>query len=105
MIYLADDFRCHIDNDGGGAYTPWEDATGFFAGKCCAFVEGYRVVPQGASWTRPDGTVFEGLMIVPAVDIEILLAAQSGYEELLPRIEALTAAQDALLGTEVNGDA
>lgn len=76
IVYLDSDFRCHL-TDGSGM-RPVE--TDFFNGKCAAFVEGYRFVPAGESWTRSDGAVFQGEMIAPAEDYEALAKAQQQYE-------------------------
>jgi len=94
LVYLDGDYRCHIENE-DGSYYKWEDTDGFFSNKCRAFIEGYRVVPEGETWTREDGTVFTGEMISPAVDIAPLLAVQAVYEELRPRVEELTAVIEA----------
>lgn len=74
--YLDGDFRVHVQQNEAGTLTPWVDSTGFFGGKCDAFIEGYRVVPMGATWVRPDGCEFRGEMITPAVNPIGLLAAQ-----------------------------
>jgi hypothetical protein len=85
IVYLDNDFRCHIVNDG----TMIEYETEFFDGKCDEFIEGYRVVPEGMSWTREDGEVFTGEMISPAVDYIELAMAQAEYEhELLVEYKA-----------------
>jgi hypothetical protein len=75
-IYLDSDFRCHLADN--GSMRPVE--TDFFDGKCAAFVEGYRLVPEGESWTRADGAVFRGYMIAPAEDYSRLAKAQQQYE-------------------------
>ena len=75
-IYLDSDFRCHLTNDG----TMREIETTAFDSKCVAFIEGYRFVPAGESWTRSDGAVFNGLMISPAEDYSRLEKAQRQYE-------------------------
>ena len=75
-IYLDADFLCHVDNAEG--LIPVE--TDVFDGKCRAYIEGYRYVPEGRTWTRSDGAVFEGLMISPAVDSTALEKAQAQYE-------------------------
>ena len=110
-IYLDADYVSHVGDDGGGAYTPWEDTDGFFAGKCKTFIEGFRVVPEGATWAREDGEVFAGQMIAPAVDVILLLATQWAYDEMRPELERLErrnreleAVQDALFGMEANED-
>lgn len=77
-VYLDTDFKCHVTND--GTMTAYE--TSFFDGKCDAFIEGYRIVPTGASWTRPDGVAFHGEMIAPWKDYRILEAYQEQYEAM-----------------------
>ena len=76
-IYLDSEFRCHITDD--GAMIAVE--TDFFDGKCDAFVEGYRYIPSGESWTRSDGAHFHGEMIAPWKDYSELDAAQRKYEK------------------------
>ena len=76
IVYIDNDFRCHLTND--GSMRPVE--TDFFDGKCAAFIEGYRFVPSGESWTRDDGAVFAGQMITPAEDYHALAKAQAQYE-------------------------
>ena len=63
-IYIDSDFKCHVTDDG----TMTAVATEFFDGKCDTFIEGYRFVPPGESWTRADGKVFHGEMITPWKD-------------------------------------
>ena len=76
-IYLDSDYRCHLTND--GSRRPVEiDA---FDGKCAAYIEGYRFIPTGENWTRPDGAVFAGEMIAPAEDYARLEKAQRQYEQ------------------------
>lgn len=79
-VYIDSDYRCHASNPDGSC-TAVE--TAFFDGKCDTFVEGYRFVPSGESWTRPDGTVFHGEMIAPWRDYTGLDAAQREYERQL----------------------
>lgn len=76
-IYLDDDFKCHPDNP-EGTYTAVE--TTAFDGKCTAYINGYRFVPSGYTWTRDDGTVFTGEMIAPWKPWDSLDAAQREYE-------------------------
>lgn len=78
-IYIDSDYKCHVTNDG----TMTAVETDFFDGKCDAFVEGYRFVPNGESWTRSDGVVFHGEMIAPWKDYTELDAAQREYERQL----------------------
>lgn len=76
MIYIDSEFKCHVTNN--GTLTAVE--TDFFDGKCDIFIEGYRFVPEGESWTRSDGVVFLGEMIAPWKDFRELDAAQREYE-------------------------
>ena len=86
-IYIDSDFKCHAENDGTMIAVESE----FFNGKCDAFVNGYRFVPAGESWTRSDGVVFIGEMIAPWKLYSELDAAQREYErqELEDMREAL----------------
>lgn len=102
-IYLDSDFKCHGD-DPDGVYTAVE--TDVLDGKCVEFIEGYRFVPVGQSWTREDGVVFSGRMLAPWKPWEELDAAQREYER--GRYEALAAeladAQAALQMLGVTAD-
>lgn len=81
MIYLDEDFMAHIDQNEDTTRMPWEDTSGFFAGKCDAFIEGYRVVPEDETWIREDGMTFTGLMIAPVVNPTILQALQAAADD------------------------
>ena len=75
-IYLDGEYRCHaLPADGLR-----EAESALFEGKCAGFVEGYRLVPAGESWTRADGTVFHGEMIAPAEDSRTLERIQTQHE-------------------------
>lgn len=78
-IYMDSDFKCRTVGDGTLAAVE----TDFFDGKCDAFVEGYRFVPEGESWTREDGAVFHGEMAAPWKPWQELDAAQRAYEREL----------------------
>ena len=94
IIYLDSDFKCHTSNDG----TMIEVETDLFDGKCSAFVEGYRFVPSGESWTRYDGVVFHGKMISPCKPYKELDSIQREYErQLLLEYEEELAELDALI--------
>ena len=79
IIYIDKDFRCHVTNDG----TMKAVETKAFDGKCDTFIEGFRFVPAGESWTREDGTVFHGEMVSPWRLYSELDAAQRQYEREL----------------------
>ena len=75
--YIDDEFKCHTTNPD---CTFREMQHPFFDGKCNAFIEGYRFIPSGETWTRSDGVVFYGEMIAPWKDYNELDAAQREYE-------------------------
>ena len=93
-IYIDSEFKCHVVNNGDMI----EIETDFFDGKCNAFIEGYRYVPVGETWTREDGVVFNGRMISPWKDYDELNSIQRQYEkDLLAKcIESLQ-----VMGVEV----
>lgn len=95
-IYIDSDFKCHASNDG----MMREVQTDFFDGKCQTFIEGYRFVPAGESWTREDGEVFTGEMVAPWKPYEELDAAQREYEH--GQLADMKAALE-LLGVTVDG--
>lgn len=98
LIYIDNDCRCHTENDG----TMQEHDVPFFDGKCKGLIEGYRYVPEGETWTRSDGVVFEGEMISPFVNGRILAAYQAQYEADLAEQEDMQTALETL-GVNVNG--
>lgn len=65
--------RCPGGRADGGRY-------GLFDGKAPEYIEGYRFVPAGESWTREDGAVFAGEMASPWKDWTELDAVQREYE-------------------------
>ena len=91
-IYIDNDFKCHVQDDG----TMREIETVFFDGKCTEYIEGYRFVPSGETWTREDGEVFVGEMICPWKDYSQLEAMQNIYERMLEQQQDMQAALDVL---------
>lgn len=97
-IYIDSEFKCHVSP----ADNMTAIETDFFDGKCDTFIEGYRFVPSGQTWTRKDGVTFEGEMIAPWKDYQFLETAQKLYEEMKAsaikedRILALEEANSAL---------
>ena len=75
-IYVDSDYKCHTSS--GVGLTAVE--TNFFDGKSPEYIEGYRFVPAGESWTREDGTVFTGEMAAPWKPWAELDEAQRTYE-------------------------
>lgn len=90
-VYIDDEFKCHTQAADG--LTAVE--TDFFDGMCAAYIEGYRFVPAGKTWTAADGTVFRGEMITPWKPWAELDAAQRAYER--ERAAALEAQNDELV--------
>lgn len=76
-IYIDSYYVCHTEN----SYGRREFDVPLFDGKCSAFINGYRYVPSGETWTRADGVEFTGEMIAPATDYSALALAQSAFEE------------------------
>ena len=76
-IYIDKDYKCHTSPADG----PTAVETDAFNGKCRQYIEGYRFVPNGGIWVRDDGEVFEGEMVAPWRDYELLAEFQAIYEE------------------------
>ena len=91
-VYIDKDFKCHTGNSGGLR----EAETEFFEGKWAAFVEGYRYIPEGETWTRSDGESFRGEMFAPWQDSRNLEYAQAAYEQAVEDVERLLDMQAAL---------
>ena len=99
-IYIDADFKCHLEND--GTFTPIE--TDAFGGKCQKYIEGYRFVPAGETWTREDGVEFQGEMISPHTDYAVLAAYQEQYEESSAELQDAEAAM-AVFGFSTQAEA
>ena len=96
-VYIDNAYKCHVTDDG----TRRAFDVPFFDGKCTEFIEGYRYVPSGETWTRADGQTFRGEMIAPCRDYsqisEIQIAVDRAqaqaqqtineYEQALSEIE------------------
>lgn len=82
IVYIDDDFKCHVSDDG----TMKAIETDLFDGKCNEFIEGFRLVPEGNSWTRSDGETFED-MSAPWKNYDELVAAQAQYERMMAETE------------------
>lgn len=93
-IYIDSDYKCHTAT--ADDLTAVE--TNVFDGMCPAYIDGYRFVPAGATWTRPDGVVFQGEMVCPWKPWRELDAAQRAYEqEQLGSLSAQNAEYEAAL--------
>lgn len=93
-IYIDTDYKCHTTS--GSDLTAVE--TTAFDGKCPAYIEGYRFVPDGSTWVRSDGVIFRGEMMAPWKPWEELDAAQREYErEQYAAVTAQNAEYEAAL--------
>lgn len=75
-IYIDSSFKCHTS----AAEGLMQIETDAFDGKCNIYIQGYRFIPAGQTWTRADGVVFTGEMIAPWRPWAELDAAQREYE-------------------------
>lgn len=91
IIYIDNDYKCHVsDAEGRKAIE-----TTYFDGKCAEWIESFRYVPKGETWTREDGEVFTN-MVSPWKELREAYAAQTAhvtaqntqYEAALTEIEA-----------------
>ena len=94
-FYIDIECKCHVNNP-DGIFAEIE-APEKFNGKCAAYIEGYRVKPEGYSYTREDGVVFgpEGESVSPWKPLAELEAAQAAYEQA--RAELLVPAEAAYM--------
>lgn len=73
-IYIDNDYKCYVSAADGRR----EIETDAFNGKCDEWIESYRLVPAGETWTRGDGEVFTN-MVSPWKDLGNAYAAQTAY--------------------------
>lgn len=91
-IYIDSDYKCYVSAAEGRRAIE----TDAFNGKCAEWIESFRFVPAGETWTREDGEVFTGMM-APWKDLGEAYAAQTAYlaaqnaqyEAALSEIEAV----------------
>ena len=91
-IYIDRDFKCYTESAAGRTAVE----TDAFAGTCRQYIEGYRFVPAGESWTREDGQVFAGEMVAPWRESTILEEFQAIYEEEQAKQADMAAALEVL---------
>lgn len=90
IIYIDSDYKCYVSSADGRR----EIETSIFDGKCPEWIESYRFVPDGETWTREDGEVFTN-MVAPWKDLgeayeaqaEYVTAQNAQYEAALSEIE------------------
>ena len=73
-IYIDDDYKCYVSAADGRRAVE----TDFFNGKCDEWIESFRFVPNGETWTREDGEVFTNMM-APWKDLSAAYTAQADY--------------------------
>ena len=91
-IYIDSDYKCYVSAAEGRRAIE----TNEFDGKCPEWIESFRFVPEGDTWTREDGEEFRGEMAAPWKDLGEAYAAQTvyvtaqnaQYEAALTEIEA-----------------
>ena len=94
-IYIDSDYKCYVSAAEGRRAIE----TGFFNGKCAEWIESYRLVPEGETWTREDGEVFKGEMVTPWKDLSEAYTAQTAYlERQNAQYEAALSEIEAVLG-------
>lgn len=94
-IYIDNDYKCYVSDAEGRRAVE----TGFFDDKCDEWIESYRFVPEGETWTREDGEVFKGEMVTPWKDLSEAYAAQTAYlERQNAQYEAALSEIEAALG-------
>ena len=74
-IYIDNDYKCHVFAAEGRRAVETE----LFDGKCPEWIESYRFVPEGDTWTREDGEEFRGEMMAPWKDLGNAYTAQAAY--------------------------
>lgn len=97
-IYIDSDYKCYVSAAEGRRAIE----TNEFDGKCPEWIESYRFVPDGETWTREDGEVFKGEMVTPWKDLSDAYAAQTAYlERQNAQYEAALSEIEVALGVNV----
>ena len=76
-IYIDNDYKCYVSAAEGRRAIE----TNEFDGKCPEWIESFRFVPAGETWTREDGEEFRGEMTAPWKDLGEAYTAQIAYLE------------------------
>lgn len=88
-IYIDSDYKCYVSAAEGRRAVE----TDAFNGKRTEWIESFRFVPEGDTWTREDGEVFTN-MVAPWKDLSEAYAAQVAY--VTAEVEDMRAALDLL---------
>ena len=73
-IYIDSDYNCYVSAAEGRRAIE----TDAFNGKCPEWIESYRFVPAGETWTREDGEIFTNTT-APWKDLSEAYVAQADY--------------------------
>lgn len=73
-IYIDSDYKCYVSAAEGRRAIE----TDAFNGKCPEWIESYRFVPAGETWTREDGEIFTNTT-APWKDLSEAYVAQADY--------------------------
>ena len=93
-IYIDGDYKCYVSEADGRRAVE----TNYFDGKCAEWIESFRYVPAGETWTRGDGEVFTN-MVSPWKELHEAYAAQTAYVTAQnTQYEAALAEIEAALG-------
>lgn len=74
-IYIDSDYKCYVSTAEGRRAIE----TDAFNCKCPEWIESFRFVPAGETWTREDGEEFRGEMTAPWKDLSEAYVAQAAY--------------------------
>lgn len=77
-FYIDNDYKCYQILIGGREFE-----SNFFDGKCKKYIEGFRYIPLGESYTDDQGFIYNGEQYCAWKDYELLEEFQSQYEEML----------------------
>lgn len=90
-LFIDNECKCHVSNP-DGSYTEVE-APEQLEGKCAAYIEGFRVRPEGYRFIRDDGQVFgpDGASVSAWRDLALLEEFQRQYEAQQAEAELLKA--------------
>ncbi len=99
-VYIDHDFKCYTEQNINNDLIETQMDT--FADKSDKYIEGLRFVPEGQTWVRADGKVFEGEMVAPWRDSDVLEEfdvivkelEQKHEEEIEPMITQIKSALD-----------
>lgn len=82
-LFIDSECKCHVTNP-DGTYTAIP-APPELEGKAPVYIEGFRVKPEGYTFTREDGKTFgpEGYSVSPWEDLALLERFQAQYEAQL----------------------